>query len=73
MISNTRLIGRRVISTPVVSPACRVSARFQAIQARLYITWLAVQTIRVAVAQFQKQLSDEQRARFNTLQLAATP
>ncbi len=49
------------------------SARFQAIQARLYITWLAVQTIQVAVAQFQKQLSDQQRARFNALQLAAKP
>jgi LTXXQ motif family protein len=49
------------------------SARLQAIRARLYITWAAVQTIEVAVAQFQKQLSDEQRARFNTLQLAATP
>jgi LTXXQ motif family protein len=49
------------------------SARLQAIEARLYITWVAVQTIEVAVAQFQKQLSDEQRARFNTLQLAATP
>ena len=49
------------------------SARLQAIEARLDITWVAVQTIEVAVAQFQKQLSDEQRARFNTLQLAATP
>ena len=49
------------------------SARFQAIQARLYITWVAVQTIQVAVAQFQNQLSDQQRARFNALQLAATP
>jgi hypothetical protein len=49
------------------------SARLQAIEARLDITWVAVQTIEVAVAQFQKQLSDEQRARFNTLQLASTP
>jgi LTXXQ motif family protein len=49
------------------------SARLQAIEARLDITWVAVQTIQVALAQFQKQLSDEQRARFNTLQLAATP
>jgi hypothetical protein len=32
-----------------------------------------VQTIQVAVAQFQKELSDEQRAQFNALQLAATP
>ena len=49
------------------------SARLQAIEARLDITWVAVQTIEVAVAQFQKQLSDEQRARFDTLLLAATP
>jgi hypothetical protein len=49
------------------------SARLQAIEARLDITWVTVQTIQVAVAQFQKQLSDQQRARFNALQLAATP
>jgi LTXXQ motif family protein len=49
------------------------SARLQAIEARLDTTWVAVQTIEVAVAQFQQQLSDEQRARFDTLQLAATP
>jgi len=49
------------------------SARLQAIEARLDITWVAVQTIQVAVAKFQKQLSDQQRARFNALQLAATP
>lgn len=49
------------------------SGRLQAIEARLDTTWVAVQTIQVAVAQFQKQLSDEQRARFNTLELAATP
>jgi hypothetical protein len=39
------------------------SARFQAIQARLYITWLAVQKIQVAVAEFQNQLNDQQHAR----------
>jgi hypothetical protein len=49
------------------------SARLQAIEARLDRTWVAVQTIQVAVAQFQKQLSDQQRSRFNALQLAATP
>jgi len=49
------------------------SARLQAIEGRLDITWVAVQTIKVAVAQFQKQLSDQQRTRFNALQLAATP
>jgi hypothetical protein len=47
------------------------SARLQAIEARLDITWVAVQTIQVAVARFQKQLSDQQRARLNALQLAA--
>jgi hypothetical protein len=49
------------------------STHLRAIEARLDTNWVAVQTIEVAVAQFQKQLSDEQRARFNTLQLAATP
>ena len=49
------------------------SARLQVIEGRLDSTWVAVQTIQVAVAQFQKQLSDQQRARFNALQLAATP
>ena len=49
------------------------SARLQVIEGRLDTTWVAVQTIQVAVAQFQKQLSDQQRARFNALHLAATP
>jgi len=49
------------------------SARLQAMEARLDIAWVAVQTIQVAVAKFQSQLSDQQRARFNALQLAATP
>jgi hypothetical protein len=49
------------------------SARLQLIEGRLDTTWVAVQTIQVAVAQFQKQLSDQQRARFNALHLAATP
>ena len=49
------------------------SARLQAIEARLDSTWVAVQTIQVAVAEFQKQLSDQQLARFNALQLAASP
>jgi len=40
------------------------SVRLQAIEARLDITWVAVQTIQVAAAQFQKQLSDQQLARF---------
>jgi hypothetical protein len=49
------------------------SARLQAIEARLDSTWVAVQTIQVAVAQFQKQLSDQQRARLNALQLRRPP
>ena len=49
------------------------SARLQAIEARLDITWVAVQTIQVAVVKLQKQLSDQQWARFNALQLAAAP
>jgi hypothetical protein len=49
------------------------SARLQLIEGRLDTTWVAVQTIQVAVAQFQKQLSDQQRARLNALRLAATP
>jgi LTXXQ motif family protein len=49
------------------------SARLQAIEARLDSTWVAVQTIQVAVAQFQKQLTDQQRARFNALQLLRPP
>ena len=49
------------------------SARLQVIEGRLDSTWVAVQTIQVAVAKFQKQLSDQQRARFNALQLDPTP
>jgi hypothetical protein len=49
------------------------SARLQVIEGRLDITWVAVQTIQVALAQFQKQLTDQQRARFNALHPAATP
>ena len=48
------------------------SARLQAIEARLDTTWVAVQTIQVAIAEFQKQLNDEQRARFNAVQLVTT-
>jgi hypothetical protein len=48
------------------------SARLRAIEARLDTTWVAVQTIQVAVTEFQKQLNDQQRARFNALQLAPT-
>jgi hypothetical protein len=47
------------------------SARLQAIEGRLDATWVAVQTIQVAISEFQKQLNDKQRARFNAVQLAA--
>jgi hypothetical protein len=47
------------------------SARLQVIEGRLDATWVAVQTIQVAIAEFQNQLNDQQRARFNALQLAA--
>jgi LTXXQ motif family protein len=49
------------------------SARLQVIEGRLDRTWVGVQTIQVAVTKFQKQLTDQQRTRFNSLQLAATP
>jgi hypothetical protein len=45
------------------------SARLQAIEARLDATWVAVQTIQVAIVEFQKQLDGEQQARLNALQL----
>jgi hypothetical protein len=48
------------------------SARLQAIEARLDTTWVAVQTIQVAIAEFQKQLNDQQRAQLNAVQLAPT-
>jgi hypothetical protein len=38
------------------------SARLQAIEARLDITWVAVQTIQVAVAQFQKTIERPERS-----------
>jgi hypothetical protein len=45
--------------------------RLEAIEARLDATWRAILTIEVALADFQKSLSDEQNARFNTLQIAS--
>jgi hypothetical protein len=44
--------------------------RLEASEARLDATWRAVETIEVALADFQKGLSDEQNIRFNALQLA---
>ncbi len=45
--------------------------RLEATEERLDAAWRAVQTIEVAFADFQKTLSDEQNARFNSLQLAS--
>jgi hypothetical protein len=49
------------------------SARLQAIESRLDATWDAVQTIQVALAEFQSHLSDQQSARFDDLEIAAAP
>jgi len=46
-------------------------ARLEAAESRLDAAWRAVQTIQVALADFQKTLSDEQNAKFNSLQLAS--
>jgi LTXXQ motif family protein len=45
--------------------------RLEATEERLDAAWRAAQTIQVALADFQKTLSDEQNARFNSLQLAS--
>jgi hypothetical protein len=46
--------------------------RLEATEARLDATWRAVETIEVALADFQTGLSDQQNIRFNALQLAST-
>jgi hypothetical protein len=48
-----------------------VVGRLEATEARLDATWRAVQTIDVALAEFQKSLSDEQNARLNSLELVS--
>jgi len=48
------------------------SERLQAIEARLDITWQAVQTIQVALAQFQGHLTEQQSVRSDELELAAS-
>ena len=45
--------------------------RLEATESRLDAAWRAAQTIQVALADFQKTLSDEQNAKFNSLQLAS--
>lgn len=46
--------------------------RLEAIETRLDATWRAVLTIQVALANFQSDLSDEQKSRFNAMEIAAT-
>ena len=48
------------------------SSRLEAIENQLDATWRAVETIQVALADFQKELSDEQKARINALEIAST-
>jgi hypothetical protein len=47
------------------------SERLDAIENRLDATWRAVQTIEVALADFLKGLSDEQKARIDALEIAS--
>jgi hypothetical protein len=47
--------------------------RLDAIESRLDMTWQAVQTIQVALANFQGLLSDEQKGRLNVPEIASTP
>jgi LTXXQ motif family protein len=54
-----------------VTPATALG-RLEAIETRLDATWRAVLTIQVALANFQKQLTEEQVGRLNTLAIAAT-
>jgi hypothetical protein len=65
----------RVSSTLIVMTTCRVCRQrvCTATQVLSSLPSMTCKRIQVAVAQFQKQLSDQQRARFNALQLAATP
>lgn len=48
------------------------SGRLEAAEARLDATWRAVQSIQVALANFQKDLSDRQNTQFNALEIAST-
>jgi len=57
-------------SCPLVSPRDPV-ARLEAIEARLDSTWRAVVAIQVALDDFQKNLNDEQRARFAGMDFTA--
>jgi hypothetical protein len=46
--------------------------RLEAIEQQLDAAWRAVQTIQVALASFQKELSDQQNSRLNELQIASS-
>ena len=47
------------------------SRRLVYIEGRLDATWRAVQTIEVALASFEKELSDQQKARFEALEIVS--
>lgn len=53
------------------TPARTALSRLDAAEARLDATWRAVQTLEVALATFQKQLTDEQNAGLNTLDVVS--
>lgn len=55
------------------SPPNSATARLEAIESRLDATWRAVQTIQVALENFQSHLSDQQNVQFNELQIAGKP
>jgi len=46
--------------------------RLEALEEQLDATWRAVQTIQVALANFQKELTDEQNTRLNALEIASS-
>ncbi len=46
--------------------------RLEAAEQRLDATWRAVQTLQVALADFQKELSDQQNIRLNALEIASS-
>ncbi len=47
------------------------SRRLQFIEGRLDATWRAVQAIEVALASFEKDVSDEQKTHFNTVEIVS--
>jgi LTXXQ motif family protein len=55
---------------PTVAPPTALG-RLESIQARLDATWRAALSIQVALADFETKLSDEQKGRFDNMNLAA--